>query len=191
MEDHIVKHVWSWLKLNNFSTKYFIFSPRSQGGLNPSALYCVQHLPFKLSMLNEDYQVRNSTLLSGVAHAQEKRTSSSNRKQLRRVPKNAREHPREERQSHLAWIPLGSLAWAMRVRGNGAWKAFGWWQFFSDHWSERERNYHHHRHQSSLFSMQVKATLSIFLRRETKRLARMCRQRRNRYRSYALHCIPK
>ena len=55
IENAIVEHVRNWFKLNQSSTRSFIFSPRSSGGLgipNPHILYYAKHLAFYLSILN-------------------------------------------------------------------------------------------------------------------------------------------
>ena len=57
LEDVIVSCVRSWCGLNNSSTRAFMFSPRSQGGLGllrPLIMYYAKKLSFYLSILNSD-----------------------------------------------------------------------------------------------------------------------------------------
>eukprot|EP00745_Piridium_sociabile_P024546 TRINITY_DN38897_c0_g1_i6.p1 TRINITY_DN38897_c0_g1~~TRINITY_DN38897_c0_g1_i6.p1 ORF type:complete len:597 (-),score=89.74 TRINITY_DN38897_c0_g1_i6:48-1838(-) len=64
LEDAVVKCARSWLQLNDSSTRSFMFTPRSEGGLglsNPQAIYHAKHISFRLSVLNsEDAQVRET-----------------------------------------------------------------------------------------------------------------------------------
>ena len=57
IENCIVYYIREWFKLNQSSSRYFIFSPRSCGGLgipNPRILYYAKHLAFYLSILNSN-----------------------------------------------------------------------------------------------------------------------------------------
>ena len=57
IEHCIVYYVREWFKLNQSSSRYFIFSPRSCGGLgipSPRILYYAKHLSFYLSVLNSN-----------------------------------------------------------------------------------------------------------------------------------------
>ncbi|KAL8570781.1 hypothetical protein ACOMHN_006931 [Nucella lapillus] len=76
MEDCVVRHLRGWLKRNNSSTRSFMFTPRSEGGLgilNPSALYSAKHQSFKQAVLNsDDEQVREPARSFLTLHIQEK-----------------------------------------------------------------------------------------------------------------------
>ncbi|KAL8581682.1 hypothetical protein ACOMHN_049238 [Nucella lapillus] len=77
MEGCIVQHVQGSLKRNNSSTRSFMFTSRSEGGLsilNPSALYSAKHLSFRLSVLNsDDEQVRDTARSSLALHMQKRK----------------------------------------------------------------------------------------------------------------------
>ena len=81
MEDEIVSCVRTWLKLNNSSTRSFMFCPRSEGGLgiqNPFVMYYAKHISFKLSVLNnDDAQVRETARCSLSLHMQKRRATCS------------------------------------------------------------------------------------------------------------------
>ena len=65
LENCIVFYIREWFKLNKSSSRHFIFSPRSCGGLgipNPRILYYAKHLAFYLSVLNS-----NDTLVKMAA----------------------------------------------------------------------------------------------------------------------------
>ncbi|KAL8623977.1 hypothetical protein ACOMHN_047197 [Nucella lapillus] len=76
MEDCSVRHVQGWLKLNNSSTRSFMFTSRYEGGLgifNPSALYSAKHLSFRLPVLNSDDEQVPETARSSLALHMQKR----------------------------------------------------------------------------------------------------------------------
>ena len=57
LEDKIVFYIRKWLKLNNSSTRSFMFIPKSKGGLgvlNPRIAFYAKRLAFILSTLNSD-----------------------------------------------------------------------------------------------------------------------------------------
>ena len=57
LEDKIVFYIRKWLKLNNSSTRSFMFIPKSKGGLgviNPRIAFYAKRLSFILSVLNSD-----------------------------------------------------------------------------------------------------------------------------------------
>jgi hypothetical protein len=72
IEDTIVHHVRSWLDLNKSSTRSFMFSPRSEGGLglfHPRSMYYAKKLSFMLSVLNsDDEQTRHTARTSLALH---------------------------------------------------------------------------------------------------------------------------
>ena len=64
LETAIVNKVRFWFNLNNSTTRSFMFTPRSAGGLglpHPRTVYYAEHISFYLSVLNcDDVYVRNT-----------------------------------------------------------------------------------------------------------------------------------
>ena len=82
IEDCIVYYVREWFKLNQSSSRYFIFSPRSCGGLgipSPRILYYAKHLSFYLSVLNSnDPLVKKAATKSLHLHMSKRKVQLSN-----------------------------------------------------------------------------------------------------------------
>ena len=69
LETCIVDYVRDWCNLNRSSTRSYMFSPRSSGGLglpNPRILYYAKHLAFYLSMLNCDDELVRSVAVNSL-----------------------------------------------------------------------------------------------------------------------------
>ena len=72
IEDTMVHYIRTWLDLNKSSTRCFMFSPRSEGGLgifHPRSMYYAKKLSFMLSVLNsDDEQTRHTARTSLALH---------------------------------------------------------------------------------------------------------------------------
>ena len=80
LENEIVSYVRHWLKLNSSSTRTFMFTPRSKGGLgiiNPRVMYYCKHLAFTLHVLNcDDMSVRLAARESLQLHMSKRKAIS-------------------------------------------------------------------------------------------------------------------
>ena len=79
LEDEIVGYVRHWLSLNNSSTRSYLFTPKSKGGLgllNPRVIYYAKHLQFYLDVLNnDDLSVRHAARESLKLHMTKRKAS--------------------------------------------------------------------------------------------------------------------
>ena len=80
LENIIVENVREWVGLNSSSTRSFIFTPRSRGGLgvpNPRILYYAKHIAFYFSMLQcNDPVVKHIANESLKLHCDKRKTLS-------------------------------------------------------------------------------------------------------------------